>query len=630
MKKKYKAKLKLQAWRFIFPAFLWIIGITIAHATTASEVVASNPAALKQTTVNGTVVDNTGDPLPGATVVIKGTTTGTITDVNGKYSLSVAPNAVLVFSYIGYKTTELSTSGNTTINVILEVDENILEQVVVVGYGTQKKVNLTGAVGVATSERLENRPITSVGTGLQGVIPNLNISIESGDPSKRAKYNIRGYESINEGNPLILVDGIPMDLDLINPSDIKSVSVLKDASASAVYGARAAFGVILVETKKGRKGLQVNLSSEYALSKPIFHTDQITDGYEYAMRVNQVVQENIGQDFISQDRVAKLKIYHDNPTKENEWGWDNNTLEFYGNTDFAKLMIADFSPQQKHDVSISGATDKSSYYVSFGYMNKKGILKNDRGNQNYSRYNILMKTDFQLAKWINVDSKISINSEIDNQPHFYGNDRSLNTVVRFTPNNPILFPDLPYYREPGDHDEWAPYIGMYWDAARMAPYVDLGGRDLNDSYSTMFTQGITLTPLKGLRIRADYSHQIFYQMREEQASKVPTIKDGKLNDFQITYSQSGNDYMQNTTNYDHYNVLNTFAEYTWEENEDHFVKVMAGFNQEWGSDQMFLAKAMTLAYPTIRNIGATLGDQSTNGSNGEVALRGAFYRLNSG
>ncbi|MCB0633388.1 MAG: carboxypeptidase-like regulatory domain-containing protein, partial [Lewinella sp.] len=175
-------------------------------------------------TVSGTIISDEGDPLIGVTIQVKGTSLGTISDFDGKYSIELDdPNGTLIFSYTGYQPQEVAINGRSMIDVTMEVDVTALEEIVVVGYGSQKKVNLTGAVSSVTSEALENRPIPSVGMGLQGLIPNLNISVRNGDPTRSVDFNIRGYESINGGSPLILVDGVPMDLERINPHDIASV-----------------------------------------------------------------------------------------------------------------------------------------------------------------------------------------------------------------------------------------------------------------------------------------------------------------------------------------------------------------------------------------------------------------------
>ena len=242
--------------------------------------------AAQERTITGTVLsseDNQG--LPGVNVIVKGTSTGTVTDIEGNYSLGVPSSGeALVFSSVGFVTQEIAIGTQTQINITLVADVTALEEIVVVGYGTQQKVNLTGAVGVAKGEVMEDRPIVNVGEGLQGVIPNLNISIRNGDPADtRTDFNIRGYESINGGSPLVLIDGVPGNINRLNPEDIEDISVLKDAAASAVYGARAAFGVILVNTKKGKVGDKVNVSftGEWAMSKPIMFIDPITDPYEY-------------------------------------------------------------------------------------------------------------------------------------------------------------------------------------------------------------------------------------------------------------------------------------------------------------------------------------------------------------
>jgi TonB-dependent SusC/RagA subfamily outer membrane receptor len=196
--------------------------------------------------VSGKVQGSNGEPVPGVNVIEKGTTNGTTTDANGGFSIVVKDeSSILVFSFIGYQMQETRVGAQTTISITLQADVTALDEVVVVGYGTQQQVNLTGAVGTASGEVLENRPIVNVGEGLQGVIPNLNINIRNGDPADdRTDFNIRGYESINGGEPLVLVDGVPMNINRVNPADIETISVLKDAAAAAVYGARAAFGVI--------------------------------------------------------------------------------------------------------------------------------------------------------------------------------------------------------------------------------------------------------------------------------------------------------------------------------------------------------------------------------------------------
>src|SRR5687768_5299334 len=359
--------------------------VPLAYAGDFGTIVSTT--TMQQLQVTGVVNEDSGQPLPGVNVVEKGTNNGTTTDATGRFSLNVQnQNSVLVFSFIGYATQEVTVGSQTTFDVNLAADVKALQEVVVVGYGTQEKVNLTGAVGVTNGEALRNRPIANVGEGLQGIVPNLNVNIRNGDPSEPIDFNIRGYESINGGAPLVLVDNVPMDLNRINPNDIESVSVLKDASAAAVYGARAAFGVILVTTKKG-KGDKINISfgAEYALSKPIFLIDPVTDPYQFVLARNEANIRTNGAPAYDQDMVDGTKAWSENPTFENAWKVYNGNLRFYGYNDYVDRLITDYAPQQKYDMSISGSTEKSSFYVSLGTLNKDGYLKNKAKNENFKR-----------------------------------------------------------------------------------------------------------------------------------------------------------------------------------------------------------------------------------------------------
>jgi TonB-linked SusC/RagA family outer membrane protein len=584
-----------------------------------------------QSAISGRVSSTDGEPVPGVTIVIKGSTIGTVADADGKYSLNNVPSdATLVFSFVGMKTQEIPVADRTIINAIMEEETIGLEEVVAIGYGTQKKVNLVGAVGVISAERLENRPITSAGQGLQGVIPNLNISIPSGDPSESADYNVRGFESINGGSPLILVDGVPMDIERINPSDIKSVSVLKDAAAAAVYGARAAFGVILVETKMGGKGekLNVNLSTEQSLAKPIFLMDPITDPYIAVTAWNEANIRSKGEPKYNDTYVEGTKRWVENPTEENAWGVINESLVYFGNNDYLHKLITDFAPQQKYDISISGSSDRSTFYVSFGYLNKDGYLRMSDKNIKYKRYNILIKNSFKISDWISIDEKIAFNSQYSNKPHSYSSAANLNSAARVNPITPLQFPNLEYYIEPGDRDQFAQYIGMYFDENIFLPYLKDGGRETFTTNDLWLTQGLTLTPFKGVKIRSDFSYNTYHRDYQDVVSKVEVIASRDLRNLVINNGFSGDDGIVNTSEYNQYYVYNIYGEYTFDKNEDHYLKAMVGFNQEWGRYTYISASAKSLITPGVTDIHATTGVQQTDGGKSQVALRGLFYRLN--
>ena len=587
--------------------------------------------AYAQKTVTGKVIDEGGLALPGVSVVIKGTTIGTVTGNDGTFSLTnVSSDATLLFSFVGMTPQEIAVGNQTTFDVRMVSEAIGLDEVVAIGYGTQKKANLTGSVAMATSERLENRPIVSTGQGMQGVIPNLNITFQNGDPTTSANFNVRGFESINGGSPLILVDGVPMDLERLNPGDIASVTVLKDAAAGAIYGARAAFGVILVETKKGKSGkINLTLSTEQSISKPIYLIDPVEDPYIFVTEWNKANVRTSGAVAYDDNYVEGTKKWSENPVPENEWGVYNGNLRFYGFNNYHNLLITDFAPQQKYDMNISGSTEKASYYVSFGYLNKDGYIKNKEKNEQYERYNILMKADFKINNWLTLEEKIVFNSQVSDKPHFYNWDVNINTSARKKPIEPVYFPDLPYYLTQGDREKYAPYIGMGFGSVSWFPYLEDGGRETFTTNDTWFTQGVNITPLKGLLIRGDFSYRTYWRERQDVQSKIEVIRTQNLNEATlIDNGFSGDDWILNQISRSQYYAFNTYAEYTYDQLENHYIKAMVGFNQEWGANMNVQALARQLVTPLVTDLNATVGTQQTTGGKNHLSLRGVFYRLN--
>ncbi|MGD1895216.1 MAG: SusC/RagA family TonB-linked outer membrane protein [Cyclobacteriaceae bacterium] len=591
----------------------------------------STATLFAQSEISGTVTDGeNSEALPGVNILVKGSSTGTITDVDGNYRLTVPSAAeALIFSSIGYTPEEIAINGRTTIDLSMMPDIQSLQEVVVVGYGTQEKVNLTGAVGVTDGEVLENRPIANAGEGLQGVVPNLNVNLRNGDPSQPADFNIRGFESINGGSPLILVDNVPMDINRINPNDIESVTVLKDASSAAVYGARAAFGVILVTTKKGRGDkINVNFGAELAMATPIFFIDPVTDPHQHVLARNLATIRTNGQPQYDQDYIDGTLRYSQNPTPENEWGVFNGQLRFYGNNNYAERLIADFAPQRKYDISVSGSSEKASYYASFGYFSRDGYLKNDEKNEKFKRYNALLKGTFNVNDWLTLDSRALVTTETSDKPHFYNWDVNINTSARQDPLDPIQFPDLPFYLEPGDRGEFEQYIGMYFGGTNFFPYLENGGRDTWTRNDIIMTQGANLSPIKGLNIRGEFSANFTYRTDQDVQSKIDVIANRDLaGGLIIDNGFSGNDWILNESTFDQYYVINTYADYTIDKGK-HFFKPMIGFNQEWGRFEDFATRAYQLITPAIPDITATTGNQEAFGQKEHTALRGVFYRVN--
>ncbi|GAA5221321.1 TonB-dependent receptor [Membranihabitans marinus] len=583
--------------------------------------------------VSGQVVDQSGEPLIGVNVMVKGTSIGGSTDFDGKYTLNdVNENATLVFSYIGYQTIEIPVDGRQVVTVTMLSDSELLDEIVVVGYGSQKKANLTGAVGVASSERLENRTITSLGQGLQGVIPGLNITYANGDPNEGADFNIRGFESINGGSPLILVDGVPMDAERINPNDVQSVSVLKDASSAAIYGARAAFGVILIETKKGEKGKNnINFSTQYTSNKAIFPGYEPVAGGGTARQIqNEAYKTTVGRSLFPDEVVNAALAYEnmENPSPEDAWLYHEGFLYPLENSYMKDLVLRDYAPQKQMDFSINGANEKASYYVSLGLVDKEGFF--NVGNEQYNRYNALTKTNFQVTDWLSLDNRISFSAVKNDNPHEYHSQWYRQSIARHF-YFPHTFPDLSYYKEPGDRDQYEHLIGMGLDNRNPTPYLENGGRDISTDNDIWLTQGVTVTPLKGLKLIGDFSYRYYWNDFENVASKVDVLRGSngfELSDNIIYNGISANDYIEVGSSKNTYYVLNTYAEYTWDKWSDHMFKGVVGFNQEYGSNHSVVTRATQLLAPNIASLSAATGLRTNSDSKNEIMLRGVFYRFN--
>ena len=520
--------------------------------------------------VTGTVVDDLG-PVAGASVVVKGTTNGNITDMDGNFTLEGVKNGdIIQISFIGYTTQEIKYTGQSTLQIKLAEDTQKLEEVVVVGYGVQKKVNLTGAVGIADSEILEDRPIGNIAQGLQGVVPNLNIDFASGDPTASTTFNIRGTTSLNGGSALLLVDGVETeDLSLLNPQDIESVSVLKDAASASIYGARAAFGVVLITTKKGKKEqkVQVNYNNNLSWSKASRLPDGISsDKWIAAMNV---AGTNSNSKLWSQELIDAVDAYiagtgpssfpatDSQITAVGEWA-------YAGNTDWFEEMYQP-SFMQQHNASISGGSDKSTYYGSIGYKGQDGLLRH--GTDEYRRINMTFNYSTQVTKWLELTFRTKYNRNTSNTPDVkdYMGESAHYEVYR-------SFPWVPMYTANGD---WAGIGGSgfnYNYVGRMA----LAGRDKMNSDDIWYTAAFNLTPIAGLSIKGDYTGNKYY---ENQTNNVKTLYQTNPDGSQSSVAGSPNKLTEaryNTT----YQALNIYADYKKSFNDVHNLGIMVGYNQE--------------------------------------------------
>lgn len=582
--------------------------------------VAATEITQQKSTCTGVVKDATGETVIGASVMVKGTTNGTITGLDGDFSIPNVDNgAIIQISFVGYVTQEVKWNG-APLNVVLKDDTKTLDEVVVVGYGTQKKVNLTGSVAMADGDVLQDRPISNIAQGLQGAIPNLNITFDSGNPNATTKFNIRGTTSLNGGSALVLVDGVETsDLSLLNPQDIENVSVLKDASSAAVYGARAAFGVILITTKKGQTNqkLRVNYNNNFSWSSP----SRLPDGISSDKWINAQNQANInngGGAYWKPAHVAAVEAYCKDPNN-NPSAFLDTTGDFTskgqwayaGNTDWFDELYNDAAFMQQHNASISGGSEKNSYYGSIGYKGQDGLLA--YGTDKYKRINMTFNFTSQLTKWLEISFRTKYNRNETDEPnsHYYMGSSPYYEVYRAMPFIPVRLPDGNFAGVEGANFNY-----------NIAGILAEAGRKTTNSDDFWYTASFNLTPLKGLSIKGDYTGNKFYKDERAHEKTLYQIQpDGSYLSKQPVSGVNNNKYN------DTYQALNVWAEYKTNFNK-HSVGAMVGYNQE--------EKKITELKTSVKNLydnNTPVSDlAATLSSIGEGAtlwaVQGAFFRLN--
>jgi TonB-linked SusC/RagA family outer membrane protein len=584
--------------------------------------------------VSGIVTDVNGESLPGVTISVPGIGKGTVTDIDGRYQLAVPEGSTLVFSFVGFVSQRIAVDNQSTINVILEEDVAALEEIVVVGYGTQKRINLTGAVSQVSGEQLETRPVQNLTQSLQGAIPNLNVTFGSGKPGQSGNLNIRGNTSINGGSPLVLIDGVPGDIDRINTYDVESVTVLKDASASAVYGARAAFGVILVTTKKAKEGKAIiNYSNNLGFKTHLTNTDFITSGYWNAKLNDEAMYNALGntntrytdQDYEELwDRVNDKTEHLDRPwvvVKPNANGQD--MYRYYGNFDWFNYLFNERRPTHQHNLSVSGSSEKIRYLVSANMSGEEGIWKVNPDN--YSRYNIRSKIDVDLNEILTVSNNTRF---FKSSYSWFGLENNFPTVTNNVAAN-HLYHFMPAYVPRNPDGTLTGYTGVnsysvgYGMHAIMENGKSKGEENENEFVSTFEA---ILTPIQGMRITGNYTYgqetfSNYYRAVRVQYSKFP----GVLENFAL--GNLNRDQLKERINMNQFQVINLFGDYEKNFNE-HYFKVMAGFNQEMRTFKTLSATGNELLSEDLNDLNLVSGEHVLGGGASEWALRGAFYRLN--
>lgn len=542
------------------------------------------PLHAQQMSISGIVTDKKlNDPIIGASVVIKGTSNGCITDLDGNFQLNnVAAGSTLVVSYIGYQTLEIPVQkGKTSYQVALSEDTQTLDEVVVVGFGTQKKVNLTGAVASVDNKKLESRPVTSVGQALQGVVPGLNVSIPDagGKLDANPSFNIRGTGNLGTGSsasPLVLIDGVAGDLNQLNPQDIDNISVLMDAASAAIYGSRAPFGVILVTTKKGKQGkTSISYSNNLRWSRPTNIPDML-DAYTFAQYFNRAI-DNTGSgeahffSDITMERIQQYMRGEITTTADPSLSQNGNCFAFNQNSNDNQNWPRNFIDKtafgQEHNVSLSGGNEKIQYYVSGAFLSQDGQM--NYANDNKKRYNASARISAEITKWMRLEFNSRFIREDIGMPTFlklYG-DRFFAETTKLHPNMPLYDNNGHYTRNP------------------KLMQLTSGGRS-NTQDDTYFTQGsLILTPMKGLTIHGDLalrtgSYEHLYNVArvylyDKENNPIPEQWLGGDADLAAgktwAYSEQQRETMITTSLY---------ADYSLNFLEKHNLKVMLGMNSE--------------------------------------------------
>lgn len=577
-------------------------------------------------TISGLVKDNEGEPLPGVSVAVKAgeSISGVVTDINGKYQLKASPDATIEFSFIGFKSIQQQVGNRKVINVTLEIDNQILEEVVVVGYGTQKKVNLTGSVSVIDSKAFESVPVANAVQALQGQVPGLNIySNKGGGLNQKQSINVRGIGTIGEGSTgdaLILIDGMEADIFSVNPQDIESISVLKDAAASSIYGSRAPFGVVLVTTKKGKAGkAQINYNNSFRLSSPINMPSSL-DSYTYALFFNDAGY-NSGwgsYNWVSQTRLQRIKDYMDGKISyttiplngSNTWadGYQegNDNIDYY-NLFFKKNVFA-----HEHNFSVNGGTDKIQYYLSANYLDQDGTL---RMGEDYSkRYTMSAKISAQLSRAVSLSSNTRfVRNDFVQPTHM--NDSFFSDIGR------QCWPVKPLYDPNGN---------LFDDHVQQ---MKNGGRKTERNTWLYQQFNLTIEPIKGWRLIGDLSYRYNTQYAHEDLLTISQIGvDGvtKVRSWDENSSVSESSFAS-----DYFNV-NLYTDFEKTFAKSHHLKALTGFQAEANNYRNIWAQKIGITYPGKPTINTSTGIDkdgkviapNVSGGHNRWSTAGFFGRVN--
>lgn len=556
--------------------------------------------AYAETKVLKGIVSDSAGPLPGVGVVIKGSTVGTMTDDSGSYEINVSENDVLVFSFIGYEPIEREVkSVGGILNVLFDESALTLDEIVVVGFGSQKKSNLTGAVATIDSEVFENRPLQSATQALIGVSPGLDVSVGSGFLDTEASIKIRGTGTVGIGSddsPLILIDGMPGSLSSINPQSIESISVLKDAAASSIYGSRAAFGVILVTTKRGSDSkITINYNNSFRWNMPV-NMPQMADSYSFAAYMNDL--DPWAADFFSPERMERIKAFQEGKQAKPIYVGDDGVYNSYydenADTDWYDVYFRDQAFAQEHNISISGGNEKIKAYAALNYMDMGGLSAFNQDS--YDRLTADLKVDMKLWKVLDVAYSTRLSRVGYSRPTYMIDDGGcFFDIARQS------WPVFPLYDNNGN------YYNTGLTGPKTVQFLD-GGNSIKTTFTNVQQVSLHIEPLKNWHINGSVNYQGISVRGKEFLNKTYGYDADNVRyspaDCQESYvweSYWGSTHM----NYDLY----TSYDFTV---SDHSLKVTAGMQAESYSQDRFDARNSGIVVPSLPFLDITTGLDKDN------------------
>jgi TonB-linked SusC/RagA family outer membrane protein len=580
-------------------------------------------------TISGKIVDETGAPLPGANVKVLESNASVQSKSDGSYSISVAPGTYsLAVSFISYATNTqtkvvVRPGAVTTLNVTLTAESGTLNEVLVVGYGTQKRENATGAVDQITAKSLENRPISNLTQGLQGVLPNLNIKMMDGKPTQSPSYNIRGTTSIGQGgSALILIDGFEGDPALLNPNDVETVSILKDAASAAIYGARGAFGVVLITTKKPEKGrTNVTFSSNYAIKSPLQTPDFVTDGYTWAKMFAEAFVNGDGAFPQNANKTQKFsQAYLDEFKRRAESGQPYNEIEvnpttgeytYYGNTDWYAQLYKKSTTATENNLSISGSSDKATFLISGRLLEQDGLFRYN--SDDYAMQNIRAKGSVQVFPWLSIENNADYSVMNYHNPINVGEGGGIwrNIADEGHPTMPMFNPD-------GSLTFTAAYtVGDL--------YYGKNGIDTKKQVFRNITGFRTNFFNNKFRINGDFTFRNTNNNADQKRVQVPYSNAQGL----VAYVGTTTNDLSFDRRETRYMATNIYGEFENTFNKDHYLKVMAGYNFEQSTYKKLAIQRNGIIFEDAEDLNLALGQAITTGGGYERwAILGGFSRLN--